>query len=157
MIFQYWIAKKCDEIWPENQPKNHVDSIRCDCLIVNLHKKCWYHSHANCTVILFDLTFILIHFWQYILFKTWKSMRITGNLSRCQEVICFISCTVRMPAIKNGPWSLLLYCWRGGPVNTVPVICLCYRVIFYNFYIGLDCFSRTKHHIKIGNTWQKPK
>ncbi len=41
-------------------------------------------------------------------------------------------------------------------VNTAAVMFM-YRIIFYNFYIGLDCFSRTKHNIKIGKTWQMPK
>ncbi len=64
MIYRYLIAKKCDEIWSDNQPKNIIDSICGDCLIANLHKRCWYHSQTHCTVILFDLTFILIRFWQ---------------------------------------------------------------------------------------------
>ncbi len=63
----------------------------------------------------------------------------------------FISGTVRMLAITEvGPRSLLLHCWRG-PVNTVAVVFM-YPIIFYNFCIDLDCFSLTKHHIKIGKT-----
>ncbi len=61
---------------------------------------------------------------------------------------CFISGTVRMPAITEvGPRSLLIYCLRG-PVNTGAVM----FILPDNFYIGLDCFSRTIHHIKIGKT-----
>ncbi len=53
---------------------------------------------------------------------------------------CFISGTVRMPAIKEVGH---LISNMGGDQ-----LCLCYRIIFYNFYIGLDCFSQKKYHKK---------
>ncbi len=53
---------------------------------------------------------------------------------------CFISGTVRMPAIMEvGPDR---YYYIVGRDQLIPQqLCLCYGIIFYNFYIGLDCFS----------------
>ncbi len=62
---------------------------------------------------------------------------------------CFISGTVRMPAIKevgmHGARSLLLYCWQG-PVNTAAVMfMLPDHMLQFLHWFGLFFYDKTSY------------